>query len=196
MHDSASNTAHVSLFISRLQEVENRPEKGRDQPLRRALRRVGLRATSTRVAILRELVSVQAPMSFGVFSRHLAKNGFDRVTVWRTLSALSKAEVEVGNAGGEKIGDEDFRAALRNAGFRPSASRVAILRELRSLATPMSTSALSRHLAQKGFDASTILRNVEPFNRAGLFEGGDFDRLPTVTGLLSNAFGGRPTRAR
>ncbi|MEO6417794.1 MAG: hypothetical protein ABIP39_00205 [Polyangiaceae bacterium] len=162
--------------------------------LQRALRRVGLRATHTRVAILRELVNVRAPMSFRVFSRHLAASGFDRVTVWRTLSALSKAELAQG--GREEIADEDFRAALRSAGFRPSASRVAILRELMSLGVPMTVTALSRHLAAKGFDASTILRNVEPFAEAGLLARDDFDDLPTISRLLCNAFGGLPSRVR
>ncbi len=133
-------------------------------------------------------------MSFRVFSRHLAASGFDRVTVWRTLSALSKAELALG--GREQVADADFRAALRSAGFRPSASRVAILRELMSLGVPMSPTALSRHLAAKGFDASTILRNVEPFAEAGLLAGGDYKNLPTISRLLSNAFGGLPTRLR
>jgi Fur family ferric uptake transcriptional regulator len=55
------------------------------------LRAAGLRSTSPRVAVLRELESATAPLSHADLVEALSDEGYDRVTIYRNLTDLTEA---------------------------------------------------------------------------------------------------------
>lgn len=55
------------------------------------LRAAGLRSTSPRVAVLRELDSATAPRSHADLVEALGEEGYDRVTIYRNLTDLTEA---------------------------------------------------------------------------------------------------------
>ncbi len=62
-----------------------------DERLREMLTAAGLRITSPRLAVLRELSAQGAPASHPELTDSLATHGLDRVTVYRNLVALTEA---------------------------------------------------------------------------------------------------------
>lgn len=62
-----------------------------DERLREMLSGAGLRVTSPRLAVLRELCAQAAPASHPELTDRLAPSGLDRVTVYRNLVALTEA---------------------------------------------------------------------------------------------------------
>jgi Fur family ferric uptake transcriptional regulator len=60
--------------------------------LRQTLRNAGLRVTSPRIAVLRELVCAKSALSHGEVAERLAAE-FDRATVYRNLMDLTSAEL-------------------------------------------------------------------------------------------------------
>ena len=69
------------------------------------LRAIGLRATSARVAVLRELRGRTGPVSHPELARTLAGSGIDRATVYRNLLDL----VRTGLARRTDVGDHVWR---------------------------------------------------------------------------------------
>jgi Fur family ferric uptake transcriptional regulator len=67
--------------------------KSRDplMELRAELRARGLRVTQPRLAVLRCLLQVRAPVSHGQVTEQLERDGYDRVTVYRNLVDLTEA---------------------------------------------------------------------------------------------------------
>ena len=63
----------------------------------------------------------------------------------------------------------DFAEALRRKGLRSTRCRRAMLRALAEAEEPMTAEQIAGALAAEGFDLSTIYRNVETFERQGLF---------------------------
>ena len=63
---------------------------------------------------------------------------------------------------------EDVRTILRNKSLRATTSRVAVLRRLLQLATPVSHSELADALAHEAWDRATIYRNLTDLTEAGL----------------------------
>lgn len=61
--------------------------------LRAELRTAGLRATGPRTAVLRSLHGAPAPVSHGDVAASLAKEGWDRATVYRNLIDLTDAGI-------------------------------------------------------------------------------------------------------
>jgi Fur family ferric uptake transcriptional regulator len=61
------------------------------EQLRGELRARNLRVTQPRLAVLRCLLSARAPVSHGQVSEQLARDGYDRVTVYRNLVDLTDA---------------------------------------------------------------------------------------------------------
>jgi Fur family ferric uptake transcriptional regulator len=73
--------------------------------LRGALREGGLRVTQPRMMVLAELFQAAGPMSHAEVATRLAKQGLDRVTVWRNLVALTDA----GLLARTDVGDHTWR---------------------------------------------------------------------------------------
>lgn len=73
--------------------------------LRAALREAGLRATPSRVAVLRLLLSKGGPMSHADVAAALDEGGWDRATLYRNLLDLTKA----GLARRNDLGDHVWR---------------------------------------------------------------------------------------
>jgi Fur family ferric uptake transcriptional regulator len=63
----------------------------RDHELRAILAAVDLRATSSRLVILRELTKLRAPTSHAELAERLDQRGLDRTTVYRNLLTLTRA---------------------------------------------------------------------------------------------------------
>ena len=61
--------------------------------LRAELRTAGLRATGPRTAVLRSLHGASGPVSHGDVAASLAKEGWDRATVYRNLIDLTEAGI-------------------------------------------------------------------------------------------------------
>jgi Fur family ferric uptake transcriptional regulator len=61
--------------------------------LRDELRRVGLRATGPRVAVLRNLYAATGPVSHADLATELGPEGWDRATVYRNLIDLTEAGI-------------------------------------------------------------------------------------------------------
>lgn len=62
----------------------------------------------------------------------------------------------------------DLQAILRNAGLRSTAPRIAVLRFLTDLGTPVSHAELFEALASEGFDRATLYRNLVDLAESGL----------------------------
>lgn len=73
--------------------------------LRAHLRDAGLRATPARIAVLRALLTADAPLSHADVTLLLDDDGYDRATVFRNLTAL----VESGVARRVDLGDHTWR---------------------------------------------------------------------------------------
>lgn len=61
------------------------------ESLRDELRKVGLRATGPRVAVLKNLYAASSPVSHADLATELAPEGWDRATVYRNLIDLTEA---------------------------------------------------------------------------------------------------------
>ncbi len=59
--------------------------------LKQKLRGAGLRGTSARLAVLRQLYKAQSPTTHADVAEHLAAAGFDRATIYRNLIDLTDA---------------------------------------------------------------------------------------------------------
>ncbi|MDC0712693.1 transcriptional repressor [Stigmatella sp. ncwal1] len=80
--------------------------------LQQKIRAVGLRSTSPRVAVLRELEAASAPLSHADLVDALGEEGFDRVTLYRNLTDLTEAGLVLRS----DLGDHVWRFELRRAG--------------------------------------------------------------------------------
>jgi Fur family transcriptional regulator, ferric uptake regulator len=76
------------------------------------IRAAGLRSTSPRVAVLRELEAATAPLSHADLVDSLGDQGYDRVTIYRNLIDLTEAGLVVRT----DLGDHVWRFELRRAG--------------------------------------------------------------------------------
>jgi len=63
---------------------------------------------------------------------------------------------------------EQLQTALREAGLRATASRVAVLRMLRAAKSPLTHADVSEALARDGWDRATLYRNLLDFTRVGI----------------------------
>ena len=63
---------------------------------------------------------------------------------------------------------DDLRAVLRDAGLRSTNPRVAVLQHFHANRAPLSHGELVEVLADHGFDAATIYRNLTDLTGAGL----------------------------
>lgn len=79
------------------------------ESLRDELRRVGLRATGPRVAVLKSLYAASSPVSHADLAAELAPEGWDRATVYRNLIDLTEA----GMLKRVDHGDHTWRFALK-----------------------------------------------------------------------------------
>ncbi|MGZ3458556.1 MAG: Fur family transcriptional regulator [Archangium sp.] len=73
------------------------------------LRAAGLRSTSPRVAVLRQLESATAPLSHADLVGALGGEGYDRVTIYRNLTDLTEAGLVVR----ADLGDHVWRFELK-----------------------------------------------------------------------------------
>jgi Fur family ferric uptake transcriptional regulator len=73
------------------------------------LRAAGLRSTSPRVAVLRELESATSPLSHADLVEALGDEGYDRVTIYRNLTDLTEAGLVVR----ADLGDHVWRFELK-----------------------------------------------------------------------------------
>jgi len=80
----------------------------RDEELRDLLTSKGLRVTEQRLALLREMVSVKAPISHPELTERMDGAGLDRATVYRNLLILAEAGVLVR----AQLGDQVWRYEL------------------------------------------------------------------------------------
>lgn len=87
-----------------------RAEHPTDDTFRAQLRAAGLKVTSGRVKVLRELDRAPAPVSHANVAAALAGDNLDKVTVWRILVALTEAEIVERT----DVGDRTWRFELRN----------------------------------------------------------------------------------
>ena len=65
---------------------------------------------------------------------------------------------------------DSLRAAIRKAGLRSTAPRVAVLRRLMSVSSPVSHADLIDTLTPEGLDRTTIYRNLLDLTEAGLVQ--------------------------
>ena len=77
--------------------------------LQAMLRAAGLRSTAPRVAVLRHLKEIDAPLSHGEIFDALGASGFDRATLYRNLMDLA----ETGLIGRTDLGDHVWRFEIR-----------------------------------------------------------------------------------
>jgi len=80
----------------------------RDDQIRELLTSRGLRVTDQRVALLRELAKVKAPVSHPELTERMEGSGLDRATVYRNLLTLAEAGVLVR----AQLGDQVWRYEL------------------------------------------------------------------------------------
>ncbi len=85
-----------------------------DDALRRALRDAGLRITAPRVSVLRLLRRARLPLSHPEVVVRLADRGWDRATIYRNLTDLSR----VGLARRTDLGDHVWRFEATGTGGR------------------------------------------------------------------------------
>ena len=84
--------------------------------LRERIREAGLRSTTARVAVLKHLERVTAPVSHAELAEAIVPQGFDRATVYRNLMDLTEAGLV---ARGE-YGDHVWRFELRRQAHQHS----------------------------------------------------------------------------
>lgn len=87
------------------------------QDFRQQIRQAGLRSTTARVAVLKQLQRATAPMSHAELAEAIVPLGFDRATVYRNLMDLTEAGLV---ARGE-YGDHVWRFELQREAHRHSA---------------------------------------------------------------------------
>jgi Fur family ferric uptake transcriptional regulator len=88
--------------------TQGKKKTGTDE-LQALLRGAGLRSTLPRVAVLSHLMTEPAPVSHADLCRALAKDGFDRATLYRNLTDLA----EVGIVTRTDLGDHVWRFELK-----------------------------------------------------------------------------------
>jgi Fur family ferric uptake transcriptional regulator len=66
------------------------------------------------------------------------------------------------------VGVDDFRKALRDAGLRSTAARIAVLEHLSQSKSPLTHADLADILEPMGFDRATAYRNLVDMTEAGL----------------------------
>lgn len=74
------------------------------------LRGAGLRSTSPRIAVLKILLSARQPMSHNDLNDTLAKDGFDKTTIFRNLTDMTEALL----VNRIDVGDHVWRFEIRN----------------------------------------------------------------------------------
>ena len=84
--------------------------------LRELIRQAGLRSTTARVAVLKQLERATSPISHAELAEAIVPQGFDRATVYRNLMDLTEAGLV---ARGE-YGDHVWRFELRREAHRHS----------------------------------------------------------------------------
>ncbi len=77
---------------------------------RQLLRRIGLRCTTSRVAVLQFLSAVRRPMTHAEVAADLVPRGFDKSTIYRSLVEMSEA----GIASRIDVGDHSWRFELKD----------------------------------------------------------------------------------
>lgn len=90
-----------------------------DVTLRNRLRDAGLRATDGRIAVLRALGELVAPISHGELADRLRSAELDKVTVWRILVALTEANLVDRTDVGDRTWRFELRRAAHGAGPHP-----------------------------------------------------------------------------
>jgi len=88
--------------------VAPRPRPQRDEDVVRTLSEKGIRVTTQRIAILRELVKLQTPVSHPELTERLAGPTLDRATIYRNLLSLHEAGLLVRT----QLGDGVWRYQL------------------------------------------------------------------------------------
>lgn len=73
------------------------------------LREAGLRSTSPRLAVLRQLTGRAAPVSHGELCEEMKRDGLDRATIYRNLTDLT----DVGIVSRVDLGDHVWRFELK-----------------------------------------------------------------------------------
>jgi Fur family ferric uptake transcriptional regulator len=105
--------AHATLT-----SVPKRKPQAKHRPVRHAaeltdaLRAVGLRRTTPRIAVLQRLEVATGPVSHGEIAEKLASSGYDRATVYRNLMDL----VGAGLVTRSDLGDHVWRFELLRGG--------------------------------------------------------------------------------
>ncbi len=79
--------------------------------IRERVRAAGLRCTSARIAVMRQLADAGAPVSHAEIAERLADFGLDKATVFRNLNDLADA----GLVHRAELGDHVWRFELRDA---------------------------------------------------------------------------------
>ncbi len=87
------------------------------------IRQTGLRSTHARVAILERLTATGGPMTHARIADELASQGFDRVTIYRSLIEMAEA----GLLTRMELGDRVWRYELRRAGHAEGATHLHFL---------------------------------------------------------------------
>ncbi|HSG71406.1 MAG TPA: transcriptional repressor, partial [Planctomycetaceae bacterium] len=82
------------------------------ESLQQRIRAAGLRCTSARLAVLRELGKSASPLTHADVAERLAVQGIDKATVFRNLVDLVDAELLTRN----ELGDHVWRFEIRPPG--------------------------------------------------------------------------------
>ena len=93
------------------------PRRDDLETLRTAVRNAGLRATPSRIAVLRLLRAAGSPVSHGDVVAELASQAWDPATIYRNLTDLS----DVGLAHRTDVGDHVWRYEAITGGHQASA---------------------------------------------------------------------------
>ncbi len=80
-------------------------------PVKQAIREVGLRATPARIATLQLLRASATPLTHAVVAEHLASTGVDKATAFRNLNDM----VEAGLLRRTEVGDHVWRFEATSA---------------------------------------------------------------------------------
>lgn len=83
-----------------------------DDELRARVRAAGLRATGSRLAVLKRLRAADTPLTHAELAAAVSPQGWDRTTVYRNLTALTEA----GITRRIDVGDHVWRFELRGQG--------------------------------------------------------------------------------
>lgn len=106
----------MMMTMSRARSKSEAGPKGRgrqiaDDEFRAQLREAGLKVTSGRLSVLRELSRQKTPISHAELAETALGEQIDKVTVWRILVALTEA----GLVDRTDVGDHTWRFELRSA---------------------------------------------------------------------------------